>query len=102
MISVPNSRPARENAEELAGDALGFLAEDPERLGRFLDLTGLTPATIRSAAGTPGFLLAVLEHLLADEPLLLAFASARGCNPAAVGRAREQLAGPFADGWREG
>lgn len=102
MISVSNTRHARTTAEELAGEALGFLAEDNERLGRFLDLTGLTPSTIRCAAGTPGFLLAVLEHLLADEPLLLAFASARGCDPAAVGRAREQLAGPVADGWREG
>jgi hypothetical protein len=99
---VPIARPARENAEELSGAALGFLAADSERLGRFLDLTGLTPTTIRAAAGTPGFLLAVLEHLLADEPLLLAFADTQGCDPSAVAKAREQLAGPFADGWREG
>jgi hypothetical protein len=36
----------------------------------------------------------VLDHLAADEPLLLAFAAAQGINPAAVIRARDALSGP--------
>ena len=89
-------------AETLAVQALGFIAADQDRLLRFLDLTGLSPATIRSAATSPQFLTAVLDHLLGDETLLLAFAAEADCDPAAVGRARERLAGPLAFGLRDG
>ena len=39
----------------------------------------------------PGFLGGVLEHMLGDESLLIAFASSAGIDPAAVARARETL-----------
>jgi hypothetical protein len=96
------ARAQQHDAEDLAGRALGFLAADPERLGRFMDLTGLTPATIRAAAASPGFAVAVLDHLLGDEALVLAFAAQAGCDPAAVMAARNRLAGPGADGLRDG
>jgi len=57
----PRSKEAREAAESLAIQALSFIAQDPERLGRFLALTGIGPAEIRSAAAEPGFLTGVLE-----------------------------------------
>jgi hypothetical protein len=75
-------------ADEIAARALAFLATDAERLGRFLALSGLDPATIRTAAQDPGFLPAVLDHILSDERLLLEFAEAEGMPPEAVGRAR--------------
>jgi hypothetical protein len=90
------------NADELAGEALAFLASDPERLARFMDMTGLTPGTIRAAAASPGFAVAVLDHILSDESLVLAFSAEAGCKPEAVMAARNRLAGPFADGLREG
>jgi len=34
----------------------------------------------------------VLEHMLADESLLLAFAASAGVDPAAIGQARAALA----------
>ncbi len=37
----------QEAAEGLAIQALTFIAEDPERLGRFLAVTGIGPAEIR-------------------------------------------------------
>jgi hypothetical protein len=83
-----------EGAETVAIDALGFLAAEPERLARFLALSGLGPHNLRQAAVSPGFLAAVLDHLAADEPLLLAFAAAQGISPAAVIRARDTLSGP--------
>lgn len=83
-----------EGAQTVAIDALGFLAADPERLARFLALSGLGPHNLRQAATSPGFLAAVLDHLAADEPLLLAFAAAQGIDPAAVIRARDALSGP--------
>lgn len=85
---------ARENAEMLAVEALGFLAKDAERLGRFLALTGIAPTAIRTAAREPGFLAAVLDHLAGDESLLMVFAGQSGHAPESVMRARAALGGP--------
>ena|SRR5579864_6141620 len=82
----------REGAIELAIAALTFLAADAERLGRFLALTGIAPASLRAAAREPGFLLGVLDHLAADEDLLVAFAQERGIDPPDVLQARDALA----------
>jgi hypothetical protein len=49
----------REQAEGLAIQALAFIAGDSERLGRFLAVTGIGPAEIRTAAREPGFLVGV-------------------------------------------
>ena len=43
----------REFGENLAVQALAFLAADPERLGRFLAVTGIGPDAIRRAAADP-------------------------------------------------
>src|SRR5262245_51311795 len=88
--SDPKER--RAAAEALAVRALGFIAAEPERLGRFLALTGIGPESIREAARQPGFLLGVLDHLAADETLLLAFANENGIDPDQVALAREALA----------
>ena len=91
-MSKPAS-PQREAAEALAIQVLGFLAEDPERLGAFLSMTGLSGAAIREAAREPGFLAGVLEHMLGDENLLLAFADSAGIDPASLAKARHALGG---------
>lgn len=77
--------------EALAIDALGFLAEDIERLQRFLAITGLEPSTLRDAARNPLFLVSVLDHLLADEALLLAYAANRRIEPQVVADARARI-----------
>jgi hypothetical protein len=84
-------RPARETAEMLAIQALAFIAEEPERLNLFLVSTGIDAAEIRTASREPGFLAGVLEHMLADESLLIAFADSAGIDPAALARARSVL-----------
>jgi len=78
-------------AEQLGLSALTFLAEDGERLVRFLSLTGTTPADLRANAGKPGMLAAVLGHLLEDEPLLLVFTSMKGLEPASIAPAHAVL-----------
>jgi hypothetical protein len=85
------ARIPREDAEMLAVAALSFLAEEPERLGVFLSLTGIGPEAVRTAAGEPGFLAGVLEHILDNESLLLAFAASAGADPADIARARHAL-----------
>jgi hypothetical protein len=86
---------SRETAELLAIQALAFIAEEPERLNSFLSITGIELGAIRDAAREPGFLAGVLEHMLGDESLLLAFADGTGIDPAAIARARQALGG----GW---
>jgi hypothetical protein len=83
-------------AEDLAIAALGFIAAEPERLSRFLALTGIAPDSIRAAAREPQFLVGVLDHVMGDERLLLAFAAENEVDPEAVMRARDAIAGP---GW---
>src|SRR5207247_6120042 len=80
-------------AEALAIAALTFIAGEPERLGRFLALTGIGPESIRAAAHEPRFLLGVLDHLVGEEPLLLAFAAENSIAPSAVMQARDTIAG---------
>jgi hypothetical protein len=87
------SRRSGEAAEALAIQALNFLATDPERLARFLALSGLEAQSIRAAAAESGFLAGVLAHLGEDETLLVAFAAEAGVTPADVDRARRTLAG---------
>lgn len=89
------ARHTAEAAEMLAVQALAFIAEDPERLGAFLAVTGLTHDGIRDAARAPDFLIGVLEHMLGDENLLLAFAASSGLDPAEIARARRALGGEW-------
>ncbi len=83
----------REQAEGLAIQALTFIAEDGERLGRFLAVTGIGPAEIRTAAREPGFLVGVLEYMASDERLITAFAGESGLDPADIARSRAALGG---------
>jgi Protein of unknown function (DUF3572) len=83
----------RESAENLAIQALAFLAGDPDRLGRFLAGTGIGPQAIRKAAADPAFLAGVLDHVVADEALLLAVAHHAGVSPLTVERAQAVLSG---------
>jgi len=73
--------------------ALGFIAAEPERLGRFLAMTGIGPHSVRAAALEPQFLAGVLDYLVADEELLRAFAAQSEIDPETVMRARALLAG---------
>ena len=84
-------RPA---AEDIAVKALTLLTRDQERLARFLALTGLGPETVRAAAGSPGFLRAVLDHVAGHEDLLVGLADEMGTRPETIVEARRVLAGP--------
>jgi hypothetical protein len=75
----------------MAVRALAFLAADEVRMARFFALTGTDPATIRAAAESPDFLLAVLDHVCADEALLLGLAEATGVAPETIVTAHDLL-----------
>ena len=82
-----------ESAEAISFKALAFLAEEPQRLVRFLELTGLSLDELREHAGAPETKLAVLEHLLSDESLLLVFSAHAGVTPDSIGTAQRLISG---------
>jgi hypothetical protein len=70
---------------------LAFLAEDGHRLQRFLNLTGIAPSALAALATEAHLHAAVLEYLLADEPLLFEFCSKEGADPSLPARALRVL-----------
>lgn len=68
-------------AELIALKVLGFLANEPERFSRFLALSGVELGDIRAAAQNTEFLAGLLNHLLQDESLLLAFTAEQELDP---------------------
>lgn len=83
----------RDRAEAVAIAGLAFIAGDEDLLGRFMGLTGLAPDDLRRSAGEPDFLAGVLDFLLADEAILLRFASENGFRPEEIGPARRAFGG---------
>ena len=96
-MTRPKSTGHTEDAEVVALQALGFLAADPERLQRFMDLSGLSLETIRASATQPAFLAGLLDHLLSDESLLLIFAEEHGLRPERIQDLRRKLPGASLD-----
>lgn len=83
----------RAEAEVIALKALGFLASEPERLSRFLALSGVDLADIGAVAENPDFLAGLLNHLLQDESLLLTFTAEQELDPRVPALAAQALGG---------
>ncbi|WP_426257386.1 DUF3572 domain-containing protein [Sphingomonas sp. DC1600-2] len=76
---------------ELALRALVWTLGEPDRALRLLDVTGMTPADLRTRAGEPAVLSAVLGFLESYEPDLIACADGIGERPEAIVAARAAL-----------
>lgn len=83
----------REEAEELAVAALLFIANDPELMPRFLNISGINAEDIRQAATSQGFLAGVLQFIMAHEPTLMSFSNQSGYLPQSIGEAVHFLPG---------
>jgi len=77
----------------VALQALAWLASDEERLVRFLNRSGLTPRGPGATATQPESLGAVLDYLLAWEPLLMSFSEEHGVAPEIIAHSRQRLPG---------
>ncbi len=91
-MATKSHLPNLENAEIIALKGLDYLAQDADRLGRFIALTGIGPGQLRSHAGTPAVLAGVLEYILSDESTLLVFCSLNAIAPDDIGPAHRLLA----------
>jgi hypothetical protein len=81
------------SAETLALRAVVWLLEDSQRTQGFLAATGADPSDLATRAADPGFLGAVLDHLLADDGLVTGFCDSAGLPYTAPMRARMHLPG---------
>lgn len=85
------------HAEETAVAILGWLANEPDMLGRFLALTGVDARQLRQAMDDPGFLAGMIDFVMGHEPTLLAFCEATDTKPEIVASAWRHYSRPGLD-----
>ncbi|HEX2147208.1 MAG TPA: DUF3572 domain-containing protein [Pseudorhizobium sp.] len=91
------TRSGPDNAEQTAIAILGWLAAEPEMLGRFLALSGLEANQLRGAVNDPAFLAGMIDFLVSHEPTLLAFCEASNTSPETVEAAWRHYSKPGLD-----
>ncbi len=87
-------RPASQapaDPDVIALHALTYIAANPDHAERFMALSGIPLGDLRRAAADPGFLLGVMDYLVADEALLVLFAADAGLAPEAVAAAHARM-----------
>lgn len=97
MLMKRKLNPPDDSAERVALSVLAWLAADDEHLHPFLTTTGLTPETVRASAQDPGFLAAVLDHVMGDEATLIACSAALEMPPERIAAAWRKLGPPEPD-----
>ncbi|RID91937.1 DUF3572 family protein [Gemmobacter lutimaris] len=90
---------AREAAETLAIRALGWLVSQEELLPGFLAATGSAPADLPARVADPEFLAAVMDFLLAEDAMVVAFCESAGLPYEAPMQARAALPGGDLPHW---
>lgn len=90
---------ARDAAETLALQALGWLASQDELFPVFVGSTGVSPADLAQRAGEAEFLASVLDFILLDDRWVLDFCAAAGLQPDQPMRARHALPGGASQDW---
>lgn len=80
-------------AEVLAIKALGWLAAQDELLGVFMGASGVQPDELRTKAGDPEFLGAVLDFITMDDAWVVQFCNETGLAYEDPLRARQALPG---------
>ncbi len=93
------AKSGQESAETLAAQALSWIAEDTDRLNAFMAMTGAAPADLMRDAAKPAFLGTVLDYILTEDTLVIAFCDTRGLPYTAPMQARAVLSGGAAWHW---
>jgi hypothetical protein len=82
-----------DQAETIALQALAFVAKEEELLAKFLTTTGLTPQDLKDHFREPDLLAGVLDAILSDDAVLLAFCNSTSLSPDTLLLARRTLPG---------
>lgn len=91
--SKENPRIGREIAETIAAQALAWVAGDAERINGFLNLSGLSPGELMAQAADPRTLGAVLDYLMTEDRMVMAFCDEAGLAYTIPQAARAALPG---------
>ncbi|MDS7596827.1 DUF3572 domain-containing protein [Agrobacterium tumefaciens] len=98
MLRHPkNNDNVEKDPQETAAAILGWLANEPDMLSRFLALSGLQANMLRQAVNDPGFLAGLTDFLMSHEPDLMAFCAATETSPETVEAAWRHFSGPGLD-----
>ncbi len=87
------------DAQNIAIDALAWLAGEDEAMARFLGQSGMDAGDMRDAARDPEFLGFVLDFVLSEDALVMACAQEIGIKPEDIMRTRHYLPGGDAPNW---
>lgn len=90
---------ARDSAEVLAIEALGWLAATEDLMGVFLGSTGAALEDVRGRAQDPEFLASVLDFILMDDTWVSGFCEAHDYAMDYPLRARAALPGGATVNW---
>jgi len=74
------------NRFDLVSRLLVFLGGRPEDMEQFFAISGVHPSELRSRLADKGFQDGLLDYMMTNEPLLLAFCEETGDDPAFVAR----------------
>ena len=89
----------RDHAETIALRALAWMAAQDGVLEGFLAASGASADDLRALASDPAFLVAVLDHLMADDATVMGFCDHEGVPYDTPARAREALPGGESVHW---
>jgi hypothetical protein len=93
--SVPRGGVLSESAAEALGARVfAYVTGEPGRLLRFMETSGLSPDALRQAADSPDLVAGLLDHVVADEELLVACAAALEVPPERITQAWRRLGPP--------
>jgi len=89
----------KDKAEELALQALAWIAASDDLMGVFLGATGSSVDMVRAQATEPAFLGSVLDFLLMDDAWITGFCDAHRLDYSQPMRARQMLPGGDVPNW---
>lgn len=96
---MENAQNRRKSAETLGAQAFSWVADDTDRLNAFMMMTGAAPADLVRNVTAPAFLGTVLDYLMTEDALVIAFCDARSLPYTAVMQARAVLPGGETWNW---
>jgi hypothetical protein len=96
---VDKVKNTRITAETLAAKAFSWVTEDVERLNAFMAMTGAAPADLVRGVTSAQFLGTVLDYVLTEDALVIAFCDAHALPYTAPMQARAQLPGGETWNW---